>query len=59
MDKDRIDMILGKHHIAETEVLITVVEIEGAIRTTLIMVMEAIDIEMDIIKTIGTMTAQL
>ena len=59
MDKDKIDMILEIDHIAETEVCIIVVEIEGAIRTTVIMVMEAIDLEMEIIQTIGTMTGPM
>ena len=58
-DKDRIDMILEIDHIAETEVHIIVVEIEGAIQTTIIMVVEAIDLEMEIIKTIGTMTGPI
>ena len=55
MDKDRIDMALEIDHIVETEVHTIVVGIEGTIRTTIIMVMEAIDLEMEITKTIGTM----
>ena len=35
------------------------VGIEGAFRTTIIMVMEAIDLEMEITKTIGTMTGPI
>ena len=52
MDKDRIDMILEIDYTAEREVYIIVVEIEGTIRTTIIMVMDAIDLEMEIIKPI-------
>ena len=55
-DKDRIDMALEIDHIVETEAHIIVVGIEGAFRTTIIMVMEAIDLEMEITKAIGTMT---
>ena len=50
-------MILETDPIVETEVHIIVVEIEGTIRTTIIMVMETIDLEMEIIKPIiGRMT---
>ena len=50
-------MALEIDHIAETEVPIIVVEIEGTIRTTITMVMEAIDLDMEIIKPIiGRMT---
>ena len=60
MDKDRIDMVLEIDHIAETEVHIIVVELKGTIRTTIIMVMEAIDLEMEIIKPIiGRMTGPI
>ena len=60
MDKDRIDMILQIDHIAEREVHIIVVEIEGTIRTTIIIVMEATDLEMEIIKPIiGRMTGPI
>ena len=59
MDKNRIDKALEIDHIAETEVHTIVVGIEGAIRTTIIMVMEAIDLEMEIIKTIVTMTGPI
>ena len=59
MDKDRINMSLEIDHIAETEVHTIVAGIEGAFRTTIIMVMEAIDLEMEIIKTIGTMTGPI
>ena len=45
-------MILEIDHTAEREVHIIVVEIEGTIRTTIIMVMEAIDLEMEIITPI-------
>ena len=45
-------MILEIDHTAETEVHIIVIEIEGTIITTIIMVMEAIDLEMEIIKQI-------
>ena len=48
-------MALEIDHIAETEVHTIVVGIEGAFRTTIIMVMEAIDLEMEITKTIGRM----
>ena len=52
-------MALEIDHIAETEVHIIVVEI-GAIRTTIIMEMEAIDLETKIIKPIiGTMTCPI
>ena len=54
-DKDRIDMAVDIDHIAETEVHTIVVGIEGTIRTTIIMVMEAIDLSLEITKTIGTM----
>ena len=54
MGKDRIDVALEIDHIAETEVHTIVVGIEGTIRTTMIMVMKAIDLEMEIAKTIGT-----
>ena len=56
MDKDRIDMALEMDHIAETEAHTIVVGIEGAFRTTIIMIMDAIDLEIEITKTIGTMT---
>ena len=59
MDKDKIDMALETDHIAETEVHTIVVGIEGAFRTTIIVVMEAIDLEMGITKTIGTMTGPI
>ena len=45
-------MILEIDHTAEREVHIIVVEIEITIRTTIIMVMEAIDLEMEIIEPI-------
>ena len=45
-------MVLEIDHIAEREIHIIVVEIEGTIRTTIIMVMETIDLEMEIIKPI-------
>ena len=60
MDKDRIDMALEIDNIAETEVHIIVVEIEGTIRTTIVMAVEAIDLEMEIIKPIiGRMTGPI
>ena len=56
MDKGRIDMALEIDHIAETEVHIMVVGIEGTIKTIIIiMVMEAIDLGMEITKAMGTM----
>ena len=48
-------MALEIDHIAETEVHIIVVGIEGTIKTIIIMVMEAIDLGMKITKVIGTM----
>ena len=53
-------MVLEIDHIADREVHIIVVEIEGTIRTTIIMVMETIDLEMEIIKPIiGRMTGPI
>ena len=48
-------MALEIDHIAETEVHIIVVGIEGTIKTIIIMVVEAIDLGMEITKVIGTM----
>ena len=50
MDKDRTDMILEIDPIVELELHITVVEIEGTIKTEIIMVMETIGLGMEIIK---------
>ena len=50
-------MNLEIDHTAETEVHIIVVEMEGTIRITIIMVMEAIGLEMGIIKPIKGRTA--
>ena len=55
MDKDRTNMALEIVHIAETEVHIIMVGIEGTIKTIIFMVMEAIDLGMEITKVIGTM----
>ena len=45
-------MVLEIDPMVETEVHIIVVEIEETIRTTIIMVMETIDLEMEVIKPI-------
>ena len=57
MDKDRIDMALEIDLIVEKEVCIIVAETEGTIRMAIIMVIEATDSKMGIIKQIiGIMT---
>ena len=57
MDKDRIDMALETNLVVEKEVHIIVVETEGTTRMVIIMVIEATDPEMGIIKHItGIMT---
>ena len=52
-------MALEIDNIAETEVHKIVVGIVGAFRTTIIMVMEGIDLGMEITKVIGTMIAPI
>ena len=56
MDKGRTDIVLETGLIAELEVHTIMVETEGIIKTIIIMVLEAIDLEIEITRVIDPIT---